>query len=400
VYISVPFCRTKCSFCNFASDVFSRTKMQGYVDRVIADMERAPAVAEEFEAELPREADSIYLGGGTPSTLAPEQLVQLSDAVRKNFSVTVDAEVTVECAPGTLTAEMIATLQRCGVNRVSLGVQSFVDQESRAVGRLHTRQIVLDDIAQLRAAGISEISVDLIAGLPHQTRESWSRSLEDVIATGVPHVSVYMLEVDEDSRLGKELLAGGQRYHAHFVPNEDDVADFYELACERLNAAGIAQYEISNFAGAGHESRHNLKYWTRQPYIGFGVDAHSMLRGLSGAAGRDRRTPGQKVDAVRFATADSLEKFHAGAPLVRTEVNRESAVEEEFFLGLRLNRGVDLQEIGERYGRTMDVICFQIQYLITEGLLQRNGSRDSLTEKGRLLSNEVFERLLFSGVPH
>src|SRR5438270_9363922 len=208
VYISVPFCRTKCSFCNFASDVFSRAKMQGYVDRVVTDMATVDSVAQRFEAELPREADSIYLGGGTPSTLAPEQLVQLFDAVRKNCSVLAEAEVTVECAPGTLTPEMIATLQRCGVNRVSLGVQSFVDQESRAVGRLHTRQIVLDDIARLRDAGIGEISLDLIAGLPHQTRDSCIASLDDVIATSVPHVSVYMLEVDEDSRLGKELLAG------------------------------------------------------------------------------------------------------------------------------------------------------------------------------------------------
>jgi oxygen-independent coproporphyrinogen-3 oxidase len=388
LYISVPFCRTKCSFCNFASDVFSRTKMQGYVDRVIADMERASAVAQEFEAELPREVDSIYLGGGTPSTLAPEQLVQLFDPVRKSFSVLPDAEVTVECAPGTLTPEMIETLLRCGVNRVSLGVQSFVDQESRAVGRLHTRAIVLDDIARLRATGITEISVDLIAGLPHQTRESWISSLDDVIATGVPHVSVYMLEVDEDSRLGKELLAGGQRYHAHFVPNEDDVAEFYELACERLNAAGIAQYEISNFARMGHESKHNLKYWTRQPYIGFGVDAHSMLRCRA-----------DSVEAVRFATADSLEAFEAGAPLSRTDVNRESALEEEFFLGLRLNRGVDMEIIVERYGRTVDVLQFQIEDLITCGLLQKNASTISLNDRGRLLSNEVFERLIASRVP-
>src|SRR3954466_2944408 len=388
LYISVPFCRTKCSICNFASDVFSRTKMQGYVDRVIADMERARAVAQEFDAELPREADSIYLGGGTPSTLAPEQLVQLFDAVRKNFSVLPEAEVTVECAPGTLTPEMIETLLRCGVNRVSLGVQSFVDQESRAVGRLHTRAIVLDDIARLRAAGITEISVDLIAGLPHQTRESWISSLDDVIETGVPHVSVYMLEVDEDSRLGKELLAGGQRYHAHFVPLEDDVAGFYELASERLNAAGIAQYEISNFARMGHESKHNLKYWTRQPYIGFGVDAHSMLRCRA-----------DSVEAVRFATADSLEAFEAGAPLSRTDVNRESALEEEFFLGLRLNRGVDMEIIVERYGRTVDVLQFQIEDLITCGLLQKNASTISLNDRGRLLSNEVFERLIASRVP-
>src|SRR3954465_10292851 len=181
VYISVPFCRTKCSFCNFASDVFSRAKMHGYVDRVIADIAAAPLVAQEFEAALPREVDSIYLGGGTPSTLAPEQLVQLFDAVRKNFQVQEQAEVPMEGAPGTLTPEIIGTLLRCGVNRVSLGVQSFVDQESRAVGRLHTRQIILDDIARLRAAGLTDISIDLIAGLPHQTRESWLASLDDVI---------------------------------------------------------------------------------------------------------------------------------------------------------------------------------------------------------------------------
>ena len=342
----------------------------------------------QFEAELPREADSVYLGGGTPSTLAPEQLVQLFDAVRKHFKVSADAEVTVECAPGTLTPEMIATLIRCGVNRVSLGVQSFVDQESRAVGRLHTRQIVLDDIARLRAAGISEISVDLIAGLPHQTRESWIASLEGVIATGVPHVSIYMLEVDEDSRLGKELLAGGQRYHAHFVPNEDDVAEFYELACERLNAAGIAQYEISNFARSGHESRHNLKYWRREPYIGFGVDAHSMLRAKLPA-----------LNAIRFATTDSLEKFEAAAPMVGSDVTKQSALEEEFFLGLRLNQGVDLERLAQEYGEALYGLQPQIEELVSAGLLQRQKNAVSLTAQGRLLSNEVFERLLTSHVP-
>ena len=387
VYISVPFCRTKCSFCNFASDVFSRGKMQGYVDRVVADIAAAPSVARDFEAELPSGADSIYLGGGTPSTLAPEQLIQLFDAVRNNFSVSENAEVTVECAPGTVTPAMISALLRCGVNRVSLGVQSFVDQESRAVGRLHTRQIVLDDIARLRAAGISEISVDLIAGLPHQTRESWIASLEDVIATGVPHVSVYMLEVDEDSRLGKELLAGGQRYHAHFVPNEDDVADFYELACQRLDAAGVVQYEISNFARAGHESKHNLKYWTRQPYVGFGVDAHSMLRSNNVAS-----------DAVRFATADSLEAFEVAAPLTRTDVAKGSALEEEFFLGLRLTRGVDLARLAEKYGHAAQTLQPQVDSLVADNFLVQHGDSVSLTPKGRLLSNEVFERLLLTGV--
>src|SRR5262249_40104868 len=162
-----------------------------------------------------------------------------------------------------------------------------------SVGRLHKRETVLDDIDRLRGAGIANINVDLIAGLPHQTRESWSESLESVIALGVPHISVYMLEVDEDSRLGRELIAGGTRYHAHFVPDEELTAELYERACEALNGAGVRQYEISNFAREGFESRHNLKYWTRQPYLGFGVDAHSMLK-----------STGKELEAVRFSTAE------------------------------------------------------------------------------------------------
>src|SRR5205823_7592753 len=203
-----------------------------------------------------------------------------------------------ECAPSTLSEATLECFTRNRVNRVSLGVQSFVDQEARSVGRLHNRDTVLNDIAQLRSAGISNINVDLITGLPHQTLESWGQSLEALLSTGVPHASVYMLEVDEDSRLGRELIAGGQKYHAHHVPDEDLTADMYEIACERLNAAGIQQYEISNFARVGFESKHNLKYWTRQPYLGFGVDAHSMLRSEDGA--------------VRFANSDTLQKYMAG----------------------------------------------------------------------------------------
>ncbi|MGA7895092.1 MAG: radical SAM family heme chaperone HemW, partial [Candidatus Sulfotelmatobacter sp.] len=263
IYISVPFCRTKCSYCNFASDVFSRAVFERYVDRVCADMENAPRVAAEMGGIIEREADSIYLGGGTPTVLESAQLERVFATVRSQFEVVPEAEITVECAPGTLAGAMLETLLRCGVNRVSLGVQSFVDREAAAVGRLHKRTIVLEDIERLRAAGIANINIDLIAGLPHQTAESWEFSLAETVATGAPHASVYMLEVDEDSRLGRELLAGGTRYHAHFVPNEETVADFYLAACERLQSAGIAQYEISNFARAGFESRHNLKYWTR-----------------------------------------------------------------------------------------------------------------------------------------
>jgi len=308
IYISVPFCRTKCSFCNFASGVFSRVVFGGYVQQVCSDVEYSASISRELGGVLEAGVDSIYLGGGTPSVLEANQLQRMFQAIRSGFDVERTAEITVECAPGTISDEVLAGLLSYGVNRVSLGVQSFVDKECSSVGRLHTREITLADIARLRSAGIGNISIDLIAGLPHQTEGSWNFSLSETLATGVPHVSVYMLEVDDDSRLGTELLAGGSRYHAHFVPDDDLTADLYLAACERLEKGGVRQYEISNFArpvthGIGlRDSRHNLKYWTRQPYIGLGVDAHSML-----IAAPELKARG--IDADRFETPDSLDEY-------------------------------------------------------------------------------------------
>src|SRR5437867_2736390 len=309
LYISVPFCRSKCSYCNFASDVFSSAIFRRYIDRLCADVARSAEIAEHMGAVFERPADSVYFGGGTPTVLDIAELQRLFVTISQNFDVQPGSEITVECAPGTLTPALLDLLPRCGVNRVSLGAQSFIDQESRSVGRLHTRTTVIDDIARLRAAGIENINIDLISGLPYQTLESWNLSLSHVIDTGVPHVSVYMLEVDEDSRLGRELIAGGTKYHAHFVPDDDLTAEFYETACERLNAAGIAQYEISNFARPGFESRHNLKYWTRQPYLGFGVDAHSMLA-----------TPDRPSESVRLATTDEYDRYFTAPAWKASEV--------------------------------------------------------------------------------
>jgi oxygen-independent coproporphyrinogen-3 oxidase len=415
LYISVPFCKTKCSYCNFASGVFSREQFGGYVERVASDMTGAGEAAAAMGCEFDRHVDAVYLGGGTPSVLAPEQLGELFRAARQNFDVAPDAEITVECAPGTLSPAMLDALIACGVNRVSLGVQSFVDGEAAAVGRLHKRATVLDDIARLRDAGISSLNVDLIAGLPHQTAASWRASLDDAVASTVPHVSVYMLEVDDDSRLGRELIAGGTRYHAHFVPDDEAIADFYGEACSVLGLAGVAQYEISNFARPGGESRHNLKYWTREAYLGFGVDAHSMLpcnSGLRGAGALARESPrgpavlgreeqprpcgtGVLACALRFSTPDSLDSFLAGEPLTVTPVSAAQALEESFFLGLRLNRGLDLRQLAA--GFSPDAVAAfgePIRELVALALLAREGDCIRLTAQGRLLSNEVFARFL------
>jgi len=436
LYISVPFCRTKCSYCNFASDVFSKSAYESYVARLLEDIANSRQLASELgcalgcalECTLDDAADSIYLGGGTPSILDAPQLLRIFAAVRRHFAVTPDAEITVECAPGTITPSLIETLLQCGVNRVSLGVQSFVDREAQSVGRLHKRSTVLEEIGRLREAGLANINIDLIAGLPHQTAESWAFSVSETIATGVPHVSVYMLEVDDDSRLGRELIAGGARYHAHFVPDDDAAADFYQQACEMLAAAGIAQYEISNFARAGpqscdnelhkNESRHNLKYWTRQPYLGFGVDAHSMLeplvwgrapspvqaeRSSADARGHDNSGFATAVDsveadlhhAIRFATPESLDAYMNRAPHTATPVSVRAAIEESFFLGLRLNRGVDLERLRTEFSPNAVALWHSaIEQCVQDGLLEQQGTILRLTSRGRLLSNEVFARFL------
>ncbi len=347
-------------------------------------MKRADSTVAQMGGRIERVVDSIYLGGGTPTVLDITQLRELFVTISQNFEVEAGAEVTVECSPGTLTPTVIEALKRCGVNRVSLGVQSFVDQEAASVGRLHNRKILLDDIDRLRAAGITNINIDLIAGLPYQAVDSWAFSVEQTLASQAPHVSVYMLEVDDDSRLGRELIAGGTRYHAHFVPNEDLMADLYLMACERLEAAGVRQYEISNFARSGYQSRHNLKYWTRQPYLGFGVDAHSMLLGSEGG-----------VEAVRFFTPDSLKAYVAGGPLNRSQVSSVAALEETFFLGLRLSCGVDLRQVAGKWGENAIAgFSESIADFVRTGLIERQGDVIRLTPRGRLLSNEVFEHFI------
>jgi oxygen-independent coproporphyrinogen-3 oxidase len=372
--------------------------MQQYVDRLCGEIRRSRPAAQNIAAFLPEAVDTIYFGGGTPSLLSAQQFRQIFQDLRGEFGVAGDAEITLECAPGQLSDDTLNELLRQGMNRISFGVQSFVDRETAAVGRLHTGQQCEAEIARVRAAGVDEINIDLIAGLPHQTAESWRYSVEQAIASGVPHLSVYMLEVDDESRLGREMLGQGTRYGASAVPGEDETAAWYQQACAAFRAAGIEQYEISNFARPGHQSRHNLKYWQRRPYIGFGLDAHSMLPADAGA--------------VRFANTSDLDEYlgdagqspfrllgsasHGGASEVDL-IGREAAFEESLFLGLRLNEGVDLNQLRDHFGETLlgDAMPALLE-VRDAGLLELSDDRMRLTAHGRLVSNEVFNRLLIS----
>jgi len=379
LYISVPFCRAKCSFCNFASGVFAAGRMQRYVDRICAEIAATRANAQRIGAELREDIDTIYLGGGTPSLLPPELLRQIFSTIRANFTVAPEAEITLEAAPGQIAADTLDEMQRQGINRISFGVQSFVDQEAAAMGRLHTRLMCIEEIQRMRAAGLDNISIDLIAGLPHQTEVSWSESLDQAIALEAPHISVYMLEVDEDSRLGREVLAGGTRFHAHFTPDADISADLYTIACERLDSVGISQYEISNF---GRRSLHNIKYWRRQPYLGVGLDAHSMLRCAD--------------TAVRFCNTDDMDSYEAASSTAEpSHLTPGEAFEESLFLGLRMMEGVQLAALEAEFGSDMLAQCRSaVQELAEEDLLVVEAGNWQLTHRGCLLSNEVFSRLL------
>jgi oxygen-independent coproporphyrinogen-3 oxidase len=385
VYISIPFCRSKCTYCNFASGVYPASEHARYVDRLAAEMAGARKNAETMGVELPRMVDTVYLGGGTPSLLEPELIAQLFRALHGEFDVRPDAEVTIECAPGQLSDATLEAMLEAGANRVSLGVQSFIDKEAHQSGRLHSRAIVQEDLRRLRAARIANINLDLIAGLAGQTFASWDESVTTLLECDVPHASVYMLEVDEDSRLGREMLAGGVRYHAELVPTDDAMARMYETAIERLGAAGLAQYEISNFSRNGFGSRHNLRYWQRRPYLGLGLDASSMLR-----------EAGEDGFVLRSKTTDELKAFLEGSEAAETAwLSPDRQHEEAWFLGLRMNAGVEVAELEQEFGKERVAPAREVATRLAEdGLLEWDGKTASLTAQGRLLSNDVFQEFL------
>ncbi len=382
LYLSVPFCRAKCSFCNFASGVGSGEAVARYVEQLCEEIRRARAAATHLGTTLPEHVDSVYFGGGTPSLLEPEQMTAIFAAIRGTFLVDSGAEITLEAAPGQIGAASLEAALAMGVNRVSLGVQSFVDRETQAVGRSHTGESCLAEFARLRREGVGNLGADLIAGLPYQTEASWEQSLAVATMAGLDHLSVYMLEIDEDSRLGREVLGGGARLHAPAVASDDLTAALYERACEALPAAGFAQYEISNFAQAGRRSRHNIKYWERAPYLGVGLDAHSMLLGEDGRA-------------VRWANPENLRDYTGASCALQPQwVDERAGFEETVFLGLRLVEGLAWSRLEEYRLEWVEELRDGSTALRREGLMGFDGEQLWLTARGRLISGAIFGELL------
>ncbi len=383
VYIQVPFCQTKCTYCNFHTGVVSSARYEPYAEAVCREVREYTtlygttdlALSEGFHQAV---VDTVYLGGGTPSLLDPEHLRRMLDEIRSAFTTDL-VEVTLEADPETIEEEKARAWTRDGINRVSLGVQSFSDAELKAAGRMHRRDDIHRAVPLLRAAGIANLSFDLIAGLPHQTSESWQHSLDELLAFSPEHVSIYLLELDEDSRLGQEVLRGGARYSVGALPADDEMAEFYDTACRELASAGYHHYEISNWAKPGFEARHNLKYWRREPYFGFGAGAHSF-------SGTERWA--NVHDPAAYVAAIESGRL----PIEQREaVSREQALEEELFLGLRQLDGIDVAQLEQAYDVPLSA---RFDALAGAGLVEREGTTVRLAPARLSISNEVFVELL------
>jgi oxygen-independent coproporphyrinogen-3 oxidase len=372
LYIHIPFCSAICNYCNFNRGLFDADLKARYVRSVVAEIRtirrRLPGGAERVVA-----ADSIYFGGGTPSLLEVEEVGQIIDACRGGFEVTGDAEVTLEANPETVTVDRLAGFRAVGVNRLSFGVQSFRDEELRRLSRLHSAQRARDAVADARRAGFDNVSFDLMMWLPGQQVADWLASVDAAMTLAPDHLSLYLLEVYPNAPLRDEMA----RARWSQAPDEDAAA-MYLAAMERLEAAGLAQYEISNVARAGRRARHNLKYWTDGEWLGVGCGAHSTWCGT-----RWKNISSTEEYVARISSGQSPAIDGRTLPL-------DERLGDALFTGLRLVEGVDLDAIHARYGidawtRYGD----DLQRFVDAGLLVHDLGRLRLTRRGMLLAHEV-----------
>jgi oxygen-independent coproporphyrinogen-3 oxidase len=370
LYFHVPFCRRKCGYCSFISFAGREGDITAYVDALTAEI----VITKLTDSKV----RTIYFGGGTPSLLTPAQVARLTDVVDETYDVDACAEITFEANPGTVDAAYLKSLKDSGVNRLSLGVQSLSDTELTFLGRSHTAAQARQSITKARAAGFDNLSLDFIYGLPGRRLVDWEAMLDGIATLSADHLSLYGLTLEADTPLGAAVARGEVP-----APDADAAASEYELASEKLEVAGFHQYEISNWARPGYESRHNSVYWERGEYLGLGVAARSFF------------------DGKRIANTANLDEYLATLASGRLprqdieEIDEATALSEAIILGLRLTDGVSLGDIGRAFSINLQSrYAAEIAELSALGLVETSGDRLRLTPKGRLLGNEVFIRFL------
>ncbi len=367
VYIHIPFCKSKCPYCDFHSHRCNNQQQDDYVKTLLREIETLSGVKEFLNCGFSH-ADTLYLGGGTPSVLNGKQIEDIVFATKEKFNITRNAEITIECNPGSPIEELIPHFKNCGINRVSLGLQSAVDEERRLLGRTSDRKRVKEVINLLKANGINNISLDVMLGVPEQTKESLRNTLDFVKECDITHVSAYILKIEE----GTFFDTHRNRFN---FPTDDDACDLYEFCCDYLVNAGFNHYEISNFAKPGFESRHNTKYWILENYLGIGAAAHSF------------------VDGKRFYFESDTEKFINGEKAIFDCYGNDA--EEYIMLKLRLSTGLNLKELASIYGAGFtEKITKKAPLFKEKGLVNFDGKNLSLTRKGFLVSNTIISEFI------
>ena len=374
LYLHVPFCVRKCNYCDFLSAAHPAEKRDLYVKALLQE------IRERGKEYSGRTVTSVFFGGGTPSLLSAAQLLEIMTVIREIFILSADAEITMECNPGTVDLEKLTGFRNAGINRLSIGLQSMKDEELRLLGRIHDRETFLRTYEQAREAGFSNVSVDLMNALPGQTLESWRETLNEVLSISpLPeHVSVYSLILEEGTVFDAWAKQG--RFTGKLsIPSEDEDREMYAYTGRRLAEAGFAQYEISNYAREGFACRHNLGYWTRKEYLGLGTGAASLL------------------GEVRYLNETELDRYLADPLRERQEekLSLEDQMEEFLFLGLRTVKGVSRKEFFETFGESMDHLWEAvIRKNVGEGLLLDDGERICLSVRGMDLGNYVSAQFL------
>lgn len=371
VYIHIPFCQQICHYCDFAKIIYNEKRGDRYIE----------ALANEINTQINgkhKHVKTIFIGGGTPTALNLRQLRALMELINKKFAVSNCEEFTIEANPGDFNSEKIKLLKDYGVNRVSLGVQVFDDAMLQELGRLHRVKDVYRTIDLLHQQGIFNISIDLIYALPNQTIEDFRHTVNEAIQFQLPHYSTYALQIEPKTVFYQRYKKG----KLHRVPQETEVV-MYELLQKTMRDNGVLQYEISNFAKPGFESRHNLTYWNNEYYYGFGAGAHGYL-------------PGKRTGNIRPLPAYVKQAMKDGNPVLNTEtIGLKERIEEQMFLGLRKLAGISRHIFQEKLGLEMDTLYqTEINQLIQKGWLADDGDRIRLTDQGLLFGNEVFEKFL------
>lgn len=373
LYIHIPFCIKKCAYCDFLSWSGDKDQKEEYVRNLEQEIRSYKTFAADYQVS------TVYFGGGTPSILETGQIGRIMEALRQTFRIEKKAEITLEMNPGTTQKEKLKVYRQLGINRLSIGIQSVKNENLKLLGRIHTYEDFLESYHMAREAGFDNISGDLISSLPGQTLEEWKEELEILIRTPLEHLSVYQLIIEE----GTEFY---ERYgeHEELLPDEETSREIYLWTGEYLENQGFRQYEISNYARAGKESRHNLRYWERKDYLGLGLGAASMIRNM------------------RMSNTRDWEKYRTGCRdprKIREEVEfleEPRQIEEFMFLGLRKTRGVSRKEFRRIFGKDLDLIYEKtLKKYLENGMLQESGDRIFLSEEGILLSNQIFADFLF-----